>query len=426
MTAYTCLSPGKDRAFYRHHDRNHHKKRTHFHYQRRQLQTTDVRHNSYKSRQDHLAHETVQPLNLNEEHDSHIDEWTMESLSDVDLKILESLVSDHWLQPSSHERSSPNHNVSTNDRPRLPIRRSRSNVFRRMHVRDRRGFECGPQGSPYHGSEKLRSSEPYLHEPVRSKSAMDGSLLPPESPKSLRNGAVRLEDDDAITASPRQVSTAFFNDIKDRAKTISKDDEDGDHGSVSVIILPSHSFDSLAINKETEDNEVQLAEIPEPKPTQPPPRFRNYQADSWRTMFKQLCDFRRTHNHSLVPHTYHPNPRLSQWVKRQRRQYKLYQEGKRSTMTQERIEELERVGFIWDSHQVAWEARYQELKEYKKKYGNCDVPSNFPQNHKLSVWVKRQRRQYKLFWNSEPSAMTIDRMGKLSDLDFSWELRRSS
>ena len=143
-------------------------------------------------------------------------------------------------------------------------------------------------------------------------------------------------------------------------------------------------------------------------------------------MFQQICEFRRTHKHSLVPHTYQPNPRLSQWVKRQRRQYKLYREGKRSTMTQERIEELERVGFVWDSHQVAWEERYEELKEFKKKYGHCDVPSNFPRNHKLSVWVKRQRRQYKLFWNSESSAMTLDRMGKLSDLDFSWELRRSS
>mmetsp|Transcript_18214 Transcript_18214/g.52629 ORF Transcript_18214/g.52629 Transcript_18214/m.52629 type:complete len:116 (-) Transcript_18214:151-498(-) len=41
------------------------------------------------------------------------------------------------------------------------------------------------------------------------------------------------------------------------------------------------------------------------------------------------------------------HPQLARWVKRQRYQYKLMSEGKRSTTTEERIRELERAGFVW-------------------------------------------------------------------------------
>ena len=92
-------------------------------------------------------------------------------------------------------------------------------------------------------------------------------------------------------------------------------------------------------------------------------------------------------------------------------------------MTDERITALEKMGFVWDSHGAAWEERWSELAEYRKKTGHCNVPSNFAGSPQLATWVKCQRRQFKLFWAGKPSNMSLDRISKLENLGFEWELR---
>lgn len=121
-------------------------------------------------------------------------------------------------------------------------------------------------------------------------------------------------------------------------------------------------------------------------------RFSEYQAEIWTERFEDLCTFRKKHGHTNVPHSYKENSALSQWVQRQRYQYRLRQEGKRSTLTDERVNLLENAGFVWNSHESVWEERWHELLEYKNKHGNCVVPSNYKPNPQLALWVKRQRR----------------------------------
>ena len=154
------------------------------------------------------------------------------------------------------------------------------------------------------------------------------------------------------------------------------------------------------------------------------PSFRRHQEKQWIEQFNELFKFKELHGHCLVPHTYPKNQVLSRWVKRQRYQYKLKQSGKVSTMTDARIHKLENVGFVWDSHAITWNKRFQELQQYREEHGNCNVPSNYPRNQELAVWVKCQRRQYKLFWSSnKSSSMTLDRMRVLNGLGFQWKVR---
>lgn len=120
-------------------------------------------------------------------------------------------------------------------------------------------------------------------------------------------------------------------------------------------------------------------------------RFREYQAEIWTEKFEDLCDFRRVHGHCHVPHSYKENAPLAQWVKRQRYQYKLKLEGKRSTLSDERVKLLDNIGFIWNSHDAVWEERWNELLQYKQLHHDCIVPSNYKENPQLAVWVKRQR-----------------------------------
>lgn len=194
----------------------------------------------------------------------------------------------------------------------------------------------------------------------------------------------------------------------------------------NVLDFPSSDFN--VVSSESEDSSVDT-EPPRKKRKSSkklPNKFRPYQAEKWQERFDELIQFSKDNQHCLVPHTFPENPALARWVKRQRYQHKLLQEGKQSSMTQDRIKILEEIGFVWDSHEAAWQERLKELLDYKTANGNCLVPSNYPQNPQLATWVKCQRRQYKLYWEGRPSNMTVERIMTLEKTSFSWELRSSS
>ena len=153
-------------------------------------------------------------------------------------------------------------------------------------------------------------------------------------------------------------------------------------------------------------------------------RFRGYQSEQWSDRFQDLVHFQRQRGHCLVPHNFQENPTLAQWVKRQRYQYKLKQEGKHSTLSDERETALDDLGFVWDSHAAAWEERWKELFEYRLLHGNANVPTNYAVNKTLAVWVKCQRRQYRLYVSGKRSNMTADRVVKMESLDFDWNPRK--
>lgn len=154
-------------------------------------------------------------------------------------------------------------------------------------------------------------------------------------------------------------------------------------------------------------------------------RFRSHQAENWTEKYEELLDYRLKNGHCLVPNAY-PDKSLPEWVKRQRYQYKLKRLGKHSTMSDDRILALEKIGFVWNSHDAAWEERLKELVEYKRTFGDCNVPSNYTTNPQLAVWVKRQRRQYKFLQQGEVSTMTPPRVEKLLALGFAWSGRKGS
>jgi hypothetical protein len=155
-------------------------------------------------------------------------------------------------------------------------------------------------------------------------------------------------------------------------------------------------------------------------------RFLHSHAEQWSDKFSELCQFKKENGHCCVPRTFKENVALGRWVKRQRHQNKLKQEGRPSTMTDERVLALERIGFVWDPHLTSWEDRLGELKEYRQVNGHCNVPSNHQLNPRLAAWVKSQRRQYKLSLSGEPSNIMLGRILDLESLGFRWNWHRSS
>jgi hypothetical protein len=152
-------------------------------------------------------------------------------------------------------------------------------------------------------------------------------------------------------------------------------------------------------------------------------RFRSFQAENWTGKFEELLDFRLKHGHCLVPYVFAENSSLAEWVKRQRHQYKLKDEDKHSALSEDRIEALETIGFVWNSHDAVWEERWKELHMYENINSNCNAPSRYVLNPQLAVWVKRQRRQYKFNSSGKPSTMTPYRVEKLDKIGSAWDGR---
>jgi Helicase associated domain len=152
-------------------------------------------------------------------------------------------------------------------------------------------------------------------------------------------------------------------------------------------------------------------------------RFREYQSEQWAERFEELMEYAQTHGYCQVSHRDKEHDSLARWSKRQRYQYKLFLDGKQSTMTQDRIAALESLGFAFNAHEEVWFRRLSELKQYRLIHGHCNVPSSYPHNQKLSTWVKCQRRQHKLLVAGKRSNMTWARVEKLESLGFVWEIR---
>jgi hypothetical protein len=53
-------------------------------------------------------------------------------------------------------------------------------------------------------------------------------------------------------------------------------------------------------------------------------------------------------------------------------------------MTLSRIQQLESLGFEWDSRGAAWENRLIEVAAYREIHGHCNVPRN---RKKTPSWV---------------------------------------
>jgi hypothetical protein len=103
---------------------------------------------------------------------------------------------------------------------------------------------------------------------------------------------------------------------------------------------------------------------------------------------------------------------------------KFLDEGKKSSMTQRRIQLLEAIDFQWGKAKgdAAWMQKYNELREYLQEKGDCNVPTKYAPNPALGRWVSTQRSEYKKFLDNNSKLMTMERINKLNKIGFCWEI----
>ena len=75
--------------------------------------------------------------------------------------------------------------------------------------------------------------------------------------------------------------------------------------------------------------------------------------------------------------------------------------------------------FVWNVYDTYWTEMHERLVAYKKQYKSTCVPSIFPKDKQLGVWVHHQRCDYK----TKNPTLTIDRIRKLNAIGFVWNTR---
>jgi hypothetical protein len=123
--------------------------------------------------------------------------------------------------------------------------------------------------------------------------------------------------------------------------------------------------------------------------------FSSFQIDRWDVRFKELVEYKKVHGDCCIPNNWKDNHPLAQWVKRQRYQYQKLKHGKPSTLTKDRQEALDELGFVWDVHGTTWDERLADLHAFRSLHGHGKVPLRYPENPALAIWAKCQRRHYK-------------------------------
>lgn len=121
-----------------------------------------------------------------------------------------------------------------------------------------------------------------------------------------------------------------------------------------------------------------------------------------------------------------------------------YKKGIKSTLNKSRVKKLDSIGFDWtreggenDLRKIRtgalhhrndpeiWNRRFQELVDYKKRFGDSNIPKEWPENKSLGAWVATQRKMYKALVSGERSSLTPERRMALENIGFVWILRPS-
>ncbi|MDH6284676.1 helicase associated domain-containing protein [Prescottella agglutinans] len=145
----------------------------------------------------------------------------------------------------------------------------------------------------------------------------------------------------------------------------------------------------------------------------------------WATGIDHLTEFITEHGHALVP-TGWTSPdgfNLGAWVMNRRADRRIG----RPSLTTDRIDHLERLGFHWGTARVPpaprpptqWDNAVDHLAQFVAEHGHARIQQKWvaPDGFKLGAWVAKQRTHRR----AGTPTLTPTRIAQLDALDFEWE-----
>ncbi|EED95564.1 predicted protein [Thalassiosira pseudonana CCMP1335] len=153
----------------------------------------------------------------------------------------------------------------------------------------------------------------------------------------------------------------------------------------------------------------------------------------WQGHFEALKKYYVRHGHCYVVRGDDTNSKLASWVHAQRKNKKLFDEGKKSSINEERIKLLNEIGFDFCPSkgegmtkirqvklELEWEHFFQKLVLYKEVHGVDAMPkkkdAETDEVKKLSVWCARQKRLMGKYRKGEEDSLEDWKVAKLEGI----------
>jgi Helicase associated domain len=132
----------------------------------------------------------------------------------------------------------------------------------------------------------------------------------------------------------------------------------------------------------------------------------------WTRLFGQLVEYQRQHGDCLVSERYSKDQVLWNFVKRLR--------AYGDTLSRDRREQLDAIGFVWDAKEASWNDKFRELQRFQRQHGHCSSPreqhdTEYPG---LRKWVQHQR--------GNRHTMDTGRIRQLDSIGFVWDGREAT
>lgn len=134
--------------------------------------------------------------------------------------------------------------------------------------------------------------------------------------------------------------------------------------------------------------------------------------DPWEIGFGHAEEYFRIHQElsSAGQYVCADGYRLGKWISNQREKYA------KNALTKEQISRLEAIGMVWRLNDELWNRNYQFAKDFRKKYGNLNVPKAYKDKigFDLNDWFRQQREAY------QKGTIPAERKRLLEEISFDW------
>ena len=140
--------------------------------------------------------------------------------------------------------------------------------------------------------------------------------------------------------------------------------------------------------------------------------------EKWNMQVDKLMAFKEEHGHTDVPVKYPEDQSFSNWCRMQRDKYNYPNRG---YLPEERIAQLEELGFDWKTPKNSvppkpFEELLDEAKKHHAEHGNLNIPRRLA----LGNWLHRQREKY------ADQKLDQEKIDALEALGMDWTLAASA
>ena len=201
----------------------------------------------------------------------------------------------------------------------------------------------------------------------------------------------------------------------------SDDDDDDDDDDMPLIDLLESSLDDDGRGQRSRQ-ETNIAAKPNRGP--------RAGTKSFDDRFQELMEFKQRFGHCNVCSRSREYSSLGIWCSNLRTAYRIIRKGEAPTrykLSDDNMQRLENAGFKW-SFISTFDERFDELMEFKDKFGHCNMSSRSNDYRYLGIWCSHLRAAYKSIHKGETPNIKLsnENVERLENAGFKWRLKNST